>query len=58
MPAPPPPSTPSASSASAMSASPLRAGPRRSQVVGFDISPTVAELNRGHDRTREVTPDR
>jgi hypothetical protein len=41
-----------------MSASPLRAGPRRSQVVGFDISPTVAELNRGHDRTREVTPDR
>jgi UDP-N-acetyl-D-galactosamine dehydrogenase len=28
------------------------------KVVGFDISPTrIAELNRGHDRTREVTPD-
>jgi UDP-N-acetyl-D-galactosamine dehydrogenase len=33
-----------------------RGGLRR--VVGFDISPTrIAELNRGHDRTREVTPD-
>jgi UDP-N-acetyl-D-glucosamine/UDP-N-acetyl-D-galactosamine dehydrogenase len=28
------------------------------KVVGFDISaPRVAELTRGHDRTREVTPD-
>ena len=28
------------------------------EVVGFDISPTrIAELNRGHDRTREVTAD-
>jgi UDP-N-acetyl-D-galactosamine dehydrogenase len=28
------------------------------QVVGFDISaPRVAELNRGHDRTGEATPD-
>jgi UDP-N-acetyl-D-galactosamine dehydrogenase len=28
------------------------------KVVGFDISPTrIAELNRGHDRTCEVTPD-